>query len=181
MKGKEVFKYRPLHPVTNAEELREYLARRQTTTATGVSVKELKDGWPDCAPVLDTLERAGFLLVTRKRKDDSAVSVYPDNPSWHLDPPSSATPSKATPYPPVPKLDADLASFWLGIKLPASEDEMRMELEKAGITPTSTVKEVVVKGQGKRERKRVVRANARKTNSHMEGILKDYSKRGGKG
>jgi transcription initiation factor TFIIE subunit beta len=42
--GKESFRYNPIHPVTNAEEMKSYLAR--LPTAAGIPVRELKDGWP---------------------------------------------------------------------------------------------------------------------------------------
>lgn len=171
--GKEAFKYRPLHPVTNPEELRAYLSTFET--AAGIPVKELKDGWPDCAPALDLLERQGHILIQRNKKDNTARTVYADNPSWHIPALPATTP------PTVRQADEDLKAFYAKIKLPANENDIRVELEKAGLTPTSAVKEVKKVEVRKKERKRAERRNAKKTNTHMAGILKDYSKmKGGK-
>lgn len=155
--GKDSFKYRPSHPVTNAEELKNYLARQ--TTAQGILVKELKDGWPNCIPAIDALEKEQAILVTRQTKDNAPKMVWPNSPSYHV------------------HIDDDFREFWNKTKLPATETEIRNELEKAGIVPTSQVKEVKKLGQRK-ERKKVVRKGGMKTtNKHMTGILKDYSRK----
>ncbi|KAK5723527.1 hypothetical protein LTR15_005225 [Elasticomyces elasticus] len=150
--GKESFKYRPLHPVMNGDELRDYLARLDS--ASGVSVKDLKDGWPDCIPTITLLESRGEILVRRNLKDGTPHRVYPDNPAWHLTTPVDS-------------------------KNPAEHKIMEISpdfLSGAGLVPTSAVKEIKGVGGKKKERKRVERRNAKKTNTHMAGVLKDYSK-----
>ena len=164
--GKESFKYKPLHPVTNAEELTAYLARQPT--AQGIPVRDLKDGWPDCAAHLDGLERAGSVLVTRIKKDNSPRMVWADSPSYHILNSATQAPMKA---------DADFVELWAKTKLPGSEAELRSELEKAGLTPSSQVKEVRRVEGGRREKRRVNRKGGKTTNNHMLGILKDYSRR----
>ncbi|TKA68337.1 hypothetical protein B0A55_09339 [Friedmanniomyces simplex] len=173
--GQEIFRYKPLHPVTNGEELRDYLARLET--AQGVPVKELKDGWPDCIPTLDRLESAGCILVSRK-KDGTPHRVYPDNPHYHTTAPSktkSEDPS-TTSTQQVVQISPDFLTFYSNIRLPANDNDLRAELEKAGLTPTSAVREVSKGPLKKKERKRVDRKNAKKTNVHLAGVLKDYSK-----
>ena len=155
--GKDSFKYRPLHPVTNTEELKEYLAR--ATTAQGVAVKDLKDGWPGCIAAIDELEKSGTVLVTRLKKDNTPRMVWADSPSYHI------------------HVDTDFVDFWTKTKLPATETEIRNELEKAGITPTSQIKETRNDNMKKKDRKRPIRRGGRTTNQHMMGILKDYSRR----
>lgn len=155
--GRDSFKYRPSHPVTNAEELKNYLARQ--TTAQGIPVKELKDGWPNCIPTIDALEKENAILVTRQTKDNAPKMVWQNSPSYHV------------------HIDDDFREFWNKTKLPASETEIRNELEKAGIVPTSQVKEVKKMG-GKKERKKPTRRGGMKTtNKHMTGILKDYTRK----
>lgn len=154
--GKDSFKYRPHHPVTNAEELKLYLARQQT--AQGISIRELKDGWPDCATTVDELEKEGQILVIRGKKDGAPKMVWFDSPNYHI------------------KVDEEFANFWSKTKLPASETEMRNELERAGLTSTSQVKEVK-KMEIKKDRKRPNRRGGKTTNQHMAGILRDYSKK----
>lgn len=164
--GKESFKYRPTHPVTNAEELKDYLAMQET--AQGIPVRDLKDGWPDCAAHLDALEREGAILVSRNKKDNTPRMVWTDSPTYHILNPSTQQPQKA---------DADFVEIWSKTKLPAGENDLRIELEKAGLTPTSQVKEVRKMEAKRKEKRRINRKGGKTTNSHMLGILKDYSKR----
>ncbi|KAK5118836.1 hypothetical protein LTR62_000045 [Meristemomyces frigidus] len=178
--GKESFKYKPLHPVTNGEELKEYLSRLDS--AQGIPVRELKDGWADCLSTLNKLETQGFVLLSRTKKDNKnePKAVYPDNPAWHIIAAPSAKTMKdpATRHEPpqIAPVDADLVDFWTKVRLPVSENDLRTELEKAGLTPTSAVREVRKGNLAKKERKRGERKNGRKTNTHMVGVLKDYSK-----
>lgn len=154
--GKDSFKYRPPHPVSNGEELKAYLARQPTSQ--GIPVRELKDGWPDCVATIDALEKEGHVLVIRNKKDDTPKMVWFDSPTYHI------------------SIDSDFADFWNKTKLPSTENEIRNELEKAGLTCTSQVKEIK-KLEIKKDRKRVNRRGGKTTNHHMSGILKDYSKR----
>ncbi|EMF10453.1 transcription initiation factor IIE, beta subunit [Sphaerulina musiva SO2202] len=155
--GKESFRYRPKHPVTNAEELKNYLARQQT--AQGIPVKDLKDGWPDCQKAIDQLEREHFLLATRNKKDNTAKMIWPDSPACHVE------------------IALEFRDFWLKTKLPTTEGEVRNELEKASITPTSQVKELRRDHMKKKDRKRPNRRGGKTTNQHMVGILKDYTRK----
>jgi transcription initiation factor TFIIE subunit beta len=154
--GKDSFKYRPPHPVTDGDELKMYLARQPTSQ--GISVKELKDGWPDCVSAIDALEKEGHVLVIRNKKDNTPKMVWFDSPTFHV------------------KVDSDFADFWSKTKLPSTESEIRGELEKAGLTSTSQVKEMK-NVNIKKDRKRAARRGGKTTNHHMTGILKDYSKR----
>ncbi|KAK4897146.1 hypothetical protein LTR27_005039 [Elasticomyces elasticus] len=170
--GKESFKYRPLHPVMNGDELRDYLARLDS--ASGVSVKDLKDGWPDCIPTITLLESRGEILVRRNLKDGTPHRVYPDNPAWHLTIPVDAKNPGAAHK--LMEISPDFLQVYSSIKLPANGNDLIAELQGAGLVPTSAVKEVKSAGGKKKERKRVERRNAKKTNTHMAGVLKDYSK-----
>ncbi|KAK4909763.1 hypothetical protein LTR49_021496 [Elasticomyces elasticus] len=148
--GKESFKYRPLHPVMNGDELRDYLARLDS--ASGVSVKDLKDGWPDCIPTITLLESRAWHLTT---------PVDPKNPgAAHK----------------LMEISPDFLKIYSSFKLPPNGNDLIAELQGAGLVPTSAVKEVKSAGGKKKERKRVERRNAKKTNTHMAGVLKDYSK-----
>ena len=164
--GKDSFRYRPKHPVTNPEELQLYLARQPT--AQGISVKELKDGWPDVTSHIDALEREGHILVARNKKDGVARTVWTDSPTYHILDASTQLPRK---------VDTDFVEMWGRIKLPMHEGDIRSELEKAGITPTIQVKEVKTGDVRRKEKRRVQRKGGKTTNSHMLGILKEYNKR----
>ena len=164
--GKVSLQYCPLHNVFDAEELKNYVARQPS--AQGLSVKELKDGWPDCNSAIDELEKQGYLLVTRRKKDNTPITIWADSPSYHILNTNTHLPQK---------IDSDFADFWSKTKLPASEIEMRTELEKAGLTPTSQVKEVKKLDGKRKEKKRINRRGGKTTNAHMLGILKDYTKK----
>lgn len=167
--GKDSFQYRPLIPVTNAEELKDYLATLSSRSASGIAVKDLKDGWPNCNDHLDALESQGFLLITRWKKDSTPRTIFPDSPSYHILNSNTGLPQK---------VDETFMDVWGKTKVPAGEGDVRAELEKAGLTPTSQVKEVR-KGivEKKKEKRRVNRKGGKTTNAHMLGILKDYSKK----
>lgn len=154
--GKESFRYNPQHPVTNAEEMKSYLAT--LPTAAGIPVRELKDGWPTCVPELEGLAAKHEVLLLRQKKDNAPKTVYPDSATFYV------------------HMDDDFVDFWSKCKLPASEAELRTELEKANLTPTSQVKEVKKGNMHKKEKKRVNRRGGKTTNLHMMGILRDYKK-----
>jgi transcription initiation factor TFIIE subunit beta len=154
--GKESFRYNPQHPVTNADEMKNYLA--SLPTAAGIPVRELKDGWPTCIPELETLASKHEVLLLRQKKDNAPKTVYPDSSTFYV------------------HMDEDFVDFWSKCKLPASEAELRTELEKANLTPTSQVKEIKKGNMHKKEKKRVNRRGGKTTNLHMMGILRDYKK-----
>lgn len=156
--GKETFEYRPTHPVTNAEELKTYLARQPT--AAGLQVKDLKDGWPDCTPALLSLAASHEVLLTYNKKDNTPRTVYADSP--HLHPPA--------------KISQEFVDFWGKCKVPANETDVRAVLEEAGITPTSAVREVRKANMQRKEKRKVSRRGGKVTNLHMGGILREYKK-----
>nr|POE47021.1 transcription initiation factor iie subunit beta [Quercus suber] len=177
-RAKESFKYRPIHPVTNADELRTYLATLQS--ASGLLVKDLKDGWPDCTDAINELEKQGHVLVIRHKKDNLPRTVYADSPALHVELPatSAASSSKRGDDTVVGRPDELFVDFWNKNKPPANESELRLDLERAGLTPSSVVKEPKKLNLKKKERKRVNRSNGKFTNRHMKGILKDFGERG---
>lgn len=153
--GYPTFRFRPMHNVRSGEELRGYMQKQ--STAQGVSVKELKDGWPTAIAEIEALERRGELLVTKNKKDNTPKMVWSNDPSLAL------------------HIDQDFQDFWAKTKLPANPSDMRTELERAGLTPTSQVKEVIKLGGAREKKKRINRKIGRSTNTHMSHILKDYT------
>ncbi|PTB68936.1 transcription initiation factor IIE, beta subunit [Trichoderma citrinoviride] len=70
------YKHRPIIPgVKDATSLLAHLQRK--TDASGVSVKDLKDGWPDCEDTLAKLEREHKVLVVRTRRTTSRATSGP--------------------------------------------------------------------------------------------------------
>lgn len=151
------FQFRPVHNVRNGEELIAYLQKQ--TTAQGILVKELKDGWPNAITEIEALERKGQLLVTRNKKDNTPKMVWPNDPSLTI------------------HVEDDFQNYWTKIKLPSNPSDMRLELEKAGLTPTSQIKEIVKVMPTKKVKRRINRVAGRSTNTHMAGVLRNYETR----
>ncbi|KAL1988348.1 hypothetical protein VTN96DRAFT_10031 [Rasamsonia emersonii] len=152
--GEGTFSFRPPHNIRTAEQLLQKL--QSQTTAAGMSVRELREGWPNVEETINQLEKEGKLLVTRNKKDDHAKMVWANDPSLNY------------------HFDEEFRQIWDKIKVP-DQQKVIEELEKAGITPTS--KNKVVKPRPKVEQKKVKkpRRSGKTTNTHMMGVLRDYS------
>jgi transcription initiation factor TFIIE subunit beta len=147
------YKYKPKINVTNADELRAYLSSRPTSV--GVRFDELKDGWPDCQPTLNELEKEGHVLMIRDRKD--AIKLLWNDEASLRDKPSD-----------------ELQHMWAQVKLPLNSDDLRARLEKAGLKPTSAPK-ITNKVATEKKKRTMKRASKKQTNAHIEHLLKDYS------
>lgn len=151
-----VYAHRPVINVRTKAELIAYLQRK--SDAQGVSVKDLKDGWPDCEGPLDELEKEHKILVTRTKKDNHARMVWSDDPSL------------------VHSIDAEFSVMWHQTELP-SVDELVRKLQEAGQKPASEdpSKRVKAAGPGKEKKKRATKKGGKITNTHMQFLLRDYS------
>lgn len=152
--GKGTFRFKPFHNVRSADELLAFLQGQ--TTAQGIKASNLKDGWPSALETIDRLEQEGRLLVLRNRKDNSAKMVWPNDPSL------------------IHKVDAEFVELWRTVAIPKGAGELRNELLAFGLTPTSQVKMQVKAGEPKKKKK-AMRRGGKTTNTHIAGILKDYS------
>lgn len=149
--------HRPTIPdVKNKTQLLAYLQRK--TDASGVSVKDLKDGWADCEAGIAELEKEHKVLVVRAKKDGAARMVWLDDPSlFHeVDPQLKLMWSRTE----VPSVENIVARLVAAQQKPASEDPRikAMQAPKA-----------------EKKKKRVQRRTGKSTNVHMEHLLKDYS------
>lgn len=152
--GKGTYSFRPPHNIRSEEQL---LAKLQSqTTAAGLSVKELKEGWPDVEEAINRMEREGKVLVTRNKKDNHARMVWANDPSL------------------MHTFDEEFRQIWDKIKIP-DQQKVIEELEKAGITPTSKHKVVKPRPKVEQKKPRKQRRSGKTTNTHMMGILRDYS------
>ena len=149
-----LFSFRPAHNIRSPDSLLAYLQAQHT--AQGLSVKELRDGWPDAEDAITQLEVEGKLLVTRNKKDNHARMVWPNDPSLHFE------------------IDQEFQNIWHKIRLP-EPGALADELEREGLTPAN--KHRIIKKQTKVQEKpkRKPRSGGKTTNVHMAGILKDYS------
>lgn len=152
--GEGTFAFRPPHDVRSPEQLLQKLQAQ--STGAGMSVRDLREGWPNVEDAINNLEQEGKLLVTRNKKDNHAKMVWINDPSLFQ------------------HFDDEFRNIWEKIKIP-DQQAVKEELEKAGITPTS--KNKVVKPRPKVEHKKVKkpRRSGKTTNTHMMGVLRDYS------
>ncbi|KAI9846232.1 MAG: hypothetical protein M1837_004221 [Sclerophora amabilis] len=150
------YRYRPLHDIRSSTQLLSTL--QSQPTAQGVSVRELKDGWLGADAAIDELEGRDQLLVTRNKKDNHARMVWANDPSLsqHVDP--------------------EFQALWYKIKLP-SKDDTPQELSEAGLKPTSEDPRLKVNApsKGKDRKQKRPRRGGRTTNTHMLGVLRDFS------
>lgn len=153
-----LFEHRPIINVRNETQLLAYLQKK--VDAQGVSLKDLKDGWDKAEDGITKLEREHKVLVTRTKKDNHAKMVWADDPSLYH------------------SVDAEFARMWKTIELP-SPDDVVTKLIAQGQKPASDdpSKRVKVAPKPKEKKKRAGRAGGRTTNTHMQHLLKDYSKR----
>ncbi|KAF1814041.1 hypothetical protein P152DRAFT_457402 [Eremomyces bilateralis CBS 781.70] len=151
--GKGSFEFRSKYGVRSQEQLLALLQKQ--STAVGILVKDLKDGWPGAPAAIESLAAQGAVLVVRNKKDNAPKKVWLDDASLR--------------HP----VDEAFRGMWDAVKLPANGEEVREKLEAAGLKPTTAKK--VVQVVAPRERKRKAARGGRQTNTHMIGILRDYS------
>ncbi|KAI9722890.1 MAG: hypothetical protein M1812_001338 [Candelaria pacifica] len=154
--GKGTYQFKPIHNIRSKDQLLGFLQKQ--STAQGLSVRELKDGWVGAEDAIDALEDDGKLLVTRNKKDSHPKMVWPNDPSLSL------------------PVDSDFHTLWHKVRLPEASD-LTVELERAGLTPTSKSKTGPVKPKEKEKKRKKPRAGGRITNTHMASILRDYTKK----
>lgn len=149
--------HRPAIPnVRNKTQLLAYLQKK--TDASGVSVKDLKDGWPDCEGAINELEAEHRVLVVRAKKDGAARMVWLDDASlFH-------------------EVDPDLKFMWSRVEVP-SLDNIVQRLLAAQLKPASEDPRIKAMQAPKvdKKKKKVQRRTGKSTNVHIEHLLKDYS------
>lgn len=152
------YTYRPIIPgVKDKTSLLRYLQNRKD--ASGVAVKDLKDGWADCENTLAELEKVHKILVIRTKKENNPKHVYLDDASLSVD------------------IDSEFKNMWLRVPIPKTE-ELPRKLQAVGQKPTSedpTAGGKLVTGKPKQQKKRTTKRPGKVTNTHMEGVLKDFS------
>jgi transcription initiation factor TFIIE subunit beta len=159
--GEGSFRFKPLHNIRTSDELLAYLQNQ--TTAVGLSVKDLRDGWPDIDATINKLAAQDKLLVTRNKKDEKPRMIWPNDPSLRV------------------KIDLEFVDMWKKIQVPDSHDAIVDLLERAGQVPASKNRvQKANKVVKKKEAKKKPRRGGKKTNTHMDGLLRDYSHLGKK-
>ena len=152
--GEGLFSYRPIHNIRSSEQLLGHLQAQKT--AQGINVRELRDGWADAEAAINTLEKQGKLLVTRNKKDNHPKMVWSNDPSLAI------------------SIDDEFKNIWNKIRLP-EPGALADELEKEGLTPTNKARGVKAKNKVVEKKTKKPRKSGKTTNTHMNGILRDYS------
>lgn len=148
------YSFRPVHNIRSADRLLGHLQSQHTFQ--GLSARELRDGWPQAEDAITELEDRDKLLVTRNRKDNHAKMVWPNDPSLKFE------------------LDEEFQKIWHKVKLPPP-DALADELKREGLTPANKKgsNKAMMKAPEKKTKK--PRKGGRTTNTHMAGVLRDYS------
>ena len=152
--GQGSYGFRPIHNIRSGNQLLAFLQAQ--TTAQGLNVRELRDGWPGAEETIRDLEGQGKLLVTRNKKDDHAKMVWPNDPSLAV------------------RIDDEFKDFWHKIRLP-EPGALADELEREGLTPTNKARGIKAKPKMLEKKKKKPRNGGKTTNTHMMGVLRDYS------
>lgn len=150
----ETVEYTSLHNIQLSEDLLNFL--RSQTTAKGVLVKELRDGWPGCNEAITELEEEGKIIALRNKKDNSPRSVWANFGGE------------------IGIMDSDFVDEWSKIKVP-DRDSLYEALVENSLKPTGEDPHDLKKRPVQQERKKKKVRRGKITNTHMKGILKDYS------
>lgn len=146
--------YMSLHNIRSAEDLLNFL--RLQPTFKGTSIKELRDGWSGCFEAIEALEEEGKIIVLRAKKDNSPRSVWA-NFGGEL----------AT-------VDEEFVELWKHTRIP-DKDSLYQALVSNSLKPTGADPHDLKKKPQQQERKQKKARRGKITNTHMKGILKDYS------
>ncbi|KAA8910608.1 hypothetical protein FN846DRAFT_525769 [Sphaerosporella brunnea] len=149
----DTLEFRPLHNIRSKTDLLAFLQRQ--STALGLPVKELKEGWAGAIDAIDTLEASGEILVLRTKKENQPRIIWGNDKSLNSD------------------VDAEFGGMWFGIKIPPAM-ELVGDLERKGMR-SATVDLSTLKVEVKKtaRRKRAVNRKGKVSNVHMSDILKD--------
>lgn len=153
---KRTLEYVSLHNIKSASGLLSYLHAQ--TIFKGISVRDLKDGWSNCNSTINELEKKNKILVLRAKKDNTPKYVWINYRELALG-----------------AIDEDFVNMWNKVKLP-SASELPLKLNEKGIKPTSVDPSTLKKANSARLQKKQKKPRKGKiTNTHMKGILRDYT------
>ncbi|EKG13351.1 hypothetical protein MPH_09633 [Macrophomina phaseolina MS6] len=156
--GQGSYRYRPIHNVRSAEQLKGLLQKQASSV--GIKVSELKDGWPGAVEAVNELDKKGEILVTRNQKTGQPMLVWQNDPSL------------------AHTIDDEFRTMFLSIPLPPNPDDMRTRLEAAGLKPVSAPRDVKpLNNQPQKKKKKAPRKGMKTSNTHMLNVFRDYSDR----
>ena len=148
----EKYRYKPKLNIRNPDQLKAYLQTQKS--AMGLQIKDLKDGWTNVADDIKLMEDKKEVLV-RRSKDGVAKTVWGNDASLML------------------PMDPGYAKSWHAVQVPDNPDELRKVLLANKLTAATQAK-VIIPGK-MNKKKKGPRRGGKQTNTHMVGILKDFS------
>ena len=154
--GRGTYAWRPPLAIRSDDQLLAHLQAQ--TTARGVLVKDLLEGWAGAGPAIRRLENEKKLLVVRNKKDDQARMVWADDPSL------------------AQVIEPEFRELWHKIKLPDAE-QLQDDLRKADLLPTNKAAAPKAAAPVQQKKAKKPRRSGKVTNAHMTQFLRDYSKK----
>jgi len=148
----EKYRYKPKLDIRNPAQLKGHLQTQKS--AMGLQIKDLKDGWSSVADDISKMEDKNEVLV-RRAKDGVPKTVWGNDPSLML------------------PMDPAFAKTWHSVQVPDNPEELRKVLLANKLTAATQAKVIVAAPSGKK--KKGPRRGGKQTNTHMIGILKDFS------
>lgn len=150
----KTLEYVSLHNIRSADDLLNFLRSQQTFK--GTLVKELKDGWAGCLNAINQLESEGKILVLRNKKENAPRLVWANQGG------------------PLGGIDDEFKTMWIKVKLPEPDDLYQALIDQS-LKPTGADPALIKKKPQQQEKKQKKARRGKITNTHMKGILKDYS------
>lgn len=146
--------YMSLHNIRNLDDLLNFL--RLQPTFKGVAVKELRDGWAGCMEAVAQLEEEDKVLVLRNKKENTPRLVWANFGGE------------------IGTIEPEFVTLWNKIRIPG-RDLLYQALVDNLLKPTGADPHEIIKKPQVQERKQKKARRGKITNTHMKGILKDYS------
>lgn len=156
--AKRTLTYVSLHNIKSGRDVLRVLETQRVFQ--GLSVKQLRDGWKQCLEELALLEKDNLIIVYRTKKDQTPRHIW-------LNP--DALPLRA-------HEDPALTALWNSVQVPP-HSKLVQTLLANGLKPTNVQPESLKSNvQPVKQQRRKKARRAKITNTHMRGILKDYSR-----
>lgn len=146
--------YMSLHNIRTADDLLNFL--RSQPTFKGTPVKELRDGWSGCLEAIASLEEDNKILVLRNKKENAPRLVWANLGGV------------------IGTVDEEFVETWNKIRVP-DRDSLYQALIDNSLKPTGADPHELKKKPQQQEKKQKKARRGKITNTHMKGILKDYS------
>lgn len=151
---KDTLQYVSLHNIQNGDDLLNFL--RGQATFKGTSVKDLKDGWAGYLDAISDLEETNKILILRNKKENGPRLIWP-NLGGELG-----------------LVDDEYKEMWAKIKIPEA-NYLYQSLIDQSLKPTGADPAQIRKKPQQQEKKQKRARRGKITNTHMKGVLKDYS------